>query len=50
MNDRSFVDLERSLEAIISLFFKTLYMWTTSYVSQMTISYSDFRVFFAISS
>jgi hypothetical protein len=50
MNDRSFVDWERLLEAIVSLFFKTLYLWTTSYVSHMTISYSAFLVFFANSS
>jgi hypothetical protein len=32
------------------LFFKTLYMWTTAYMSHLMISYSDFLVLFAPSS
>jgi hypothetical protein len=44
MNDISFEDRERTLEDIKSLFFKTLYLWKTTYVS---ISYSDLLVLFA---
>jgi hypothetical protein len=42
MNNRSFEDLERSLEDISSSFFHTLYLWTTAFVSPLTISYDDF--------
>jgi hypothetical protein len=41
---------ERTLEEIKSLFFKTLYLWTASYVSPMMISYCDFLVLFYLSS
>jgi hypothetical protein len=49
MNDRSFEDCERSLEEIKSLFFNTLYLWTTAFVSHLmiVISYHDFLVLFA---
>jgi hypothetical protein len=50
MNDRSFEDWEKTLEEIKALFFKTLYLWITAYVSPLTISYSDFFVLFAVSS
>jgi hypothetical protein len=43
-DDRSFEDCERALEEIKSLFFKTLYLWTTAFV---VISYHDFLVLFA---
>ena len=53
MMTRCFEDQERILEEIKSLFFKTfktLYMWTAAYVSHLTISYSDFLIFLALSS
>jgi hypothetical protein len=31
-NNRSFEDLERTLEEILSSFYHTLYLWTTTYV------------------
>jgi hypothetical protein len=46
MNNRSFDDLERSLEDILSFFFHTLYFWTAAFVSPLTISYDDFLVHF----
>jgi hypothetical protein len=49
-NDKSFENQERTIEEILSLFFKTLYMWTIAYVSPLSISYSDFLVLFASSS
>ena len=36
-NDINFEDRERTLEEIKSLFFKTLYLWTTAYVYPSTI-------------
>jgi hypothetical protein len=45
-NNRSFENLERSLEDIISSFFHTLYLWTAAFVSPLTISYVDFLVRF----
>jgi hypothetical protein len=50
MNDLSFENRERTLEEITSSFFKTLYLWTSAYVSPLSISYSDFLVLFAPSS
>jgi hypothetical protein len=50
MNNRSIEDQERTLGEIKFLFFKTLYMWTTAYMSHLMISYSDFLVLFAPSS
>jgi hypothetical protein len=49
-NNKSFEDRERTLEKIASLFFKTLYLSTSPYVSSLSISYSDFLVLFAHSS
>jgi hypothetical protein len=46
MNYRSFEDHERTLEEIKSLFFNTLYLWTTGFVSPLMISYHDFLIFF----
>jgi hypothetical protein len=41
MNDESFKDRERTMKEILSLFFKTLYMWRVAYVSPLSISYCD---------
>jgi hypothetical protein len=49
MNDRNFEDNERTMEDIISMFFGTLYFWTTAYVSPLLISFSDFLFCFALS-
>ena len=45
MNDIIFEDHEKSLEDIKSLFFKSLYLWTTALVSTLVISYHDFLFF-----
>jgi hypothetical protein len=47
INDRSFEDREKTLEEIKSLFFNTLYLWTTTYVFPLAVSYQDFLVLFA---
>jgi hypothetical protein len=47
---KNFEDRERTLEEITSLFFKTLYHWTSAYVSHLSISYSDFFILFTPSS
>jgi hypothetical protein len=47
MNDKSFEDRERSLEKLKSLFFfYTLYLWTTTFVSPLVISYYDVLLLF----
>jgi hypothetical protein len=50
MNDRSFEDRERTLEEIKSLFFNTLYLWTTSFVFALVSSFHKFLVLFASTS
>jgi hypothetical protein len=40
-------DRERIVDEIKSLFFNTLYLWTTDFVSPLVISYHDFIVLFA---
>jgi len=50
MNDKNFEDKERSMGIIISMFFETLYLWRTSYVSPLSISFSDFLFCFTLSS
>jgi hypothetical protein len=50
MNNICFGDNERTLEEIKSFFFKTLDLWTTAYVSPLTINHSDFLVLFVHSS
>jgi len=47
MNDKSFKDGEEMLKEIKSLFFNTLYVWTTALVSPLVINYHDFFVLFA---
>jgi len=46
MNNRSFEDLERSLEDIIYSFFHTLFLWIAAFVSHLSISYDNFLVCF----
>jgi hypothetical protein len=48
MNDKNFKDRQRTLEEILSLFYKTLYLWTAAYVSPLLLTYSDFLVCFAL--
>jgi len=48
-NNRSFEDLERSLEEILSLLYHSLYCWTSAYVHPLCISFSDFLTRFSIS-
>jgi len=50
INNQSFEDWNKTLEEIKSLFFKTFYVLTVSYVSHLAISCSDFFVLFATSS
>jgi hypothetical protein len=50
MNDRNFEDMKRTMWEILFLFYKTLYLWASAYVSPLSISYSDFLVHFAFSS
>jgi hypothetical protein len=46
-NNRCFEDLERSLEDILSLFFRTLYFCTVAFVSPLLLSFCDFLVRFS---
>jgi hypothetical protein len=48
-NNRSFEDLERSLEEILSLLYHSLYCWTSAYVHHLYISFSYFLTRFSIS-
>jgi hypothetical protein len=41
------VKIERTLKDIKFLFFNTLYLWTTAFVSHLEISNYDFLVLFA---
>jgi hypothetical protein len=49
MND-NFKDRESTLEKIKFLFFNTLHLWTTAFVSLLVISYHDCLVLFASTS
>jgi hypothetical protein len=49
-NNRSFEDLEGTLEDILSSCFHTLYLWTVAHVYPVSISYNDFLVRFSLSS
>ena len=49
-NNRSFEDLEGSLEDLLSSCFHTLFLWTVAHVFSMLISYNDFLVRFSLSS
>jgi hypothetical protein len=46
-NNRSFEDLEGTLEDILSSCFYTLYLWTVAHVYLVSISYNDFLVRFS---
>jgi hypothetical protein len=46
MNNGCFENCNRTLEELKSLFFYTLYLWTTAFVSPVVISYYDFLVLF----
>lgn len=46
-NNRSFEDLEKSLEDIISSFFNILCLWNAAFVYPLTINYDDFFVCFS---
>jgi hypothetical protein len=48
-NNRSFEDLERSLEEILSLLYHSLYCWTSAFVYHLYISFSNFLTPFSIS-
>jgi hypothetical protein len=50
MNGRNFEDMERTMGEIVSMFFETLHLWMTVFVSSLSISFSDFRIRFALSS
>jgi hypothetical protein len=49
-NNRCFKDLERFLEDILALFFRTLYLWTVNFVSPLSLSFGDFLFRFSLSS
>jgi hypothetical protein len=49
-NNRSFENLESSLEDIIASLMYTLYIGTTAYLAPLSITYADFLVRFYISS
>jgi hypothetical protein len=49
-NNRCFEDLERSLEDILASFFRTLYLWTMTFVLPLSLSFGDFPVCFSLSS
>jgi hypothetical protein len=42
MNNRSFNDLEWSLEEILSSFYHTLYLWTTVFVFPLSFNFDVF--------
>jgi len=42
MNNRSFENLENTLEEILSSFYITLYFWTTAYVHPLSFSFYNF--------
>jgi hypothetical protein len=41
-NNRSFEDLESTLEEILFSFYLTLYFWTTAYVHPLSFTFADF--------
>jgi hypothetical protein len=43
MNNRSFEDLESTLENILSPFYHTLYLWTMAYVHSLSFSFERER-------
>jgi hypothetical protein len=49
-NNRSFEDLESTLEEILSSFYHSLYFWITAYVHPLSFSFPDFLARFSLSS
>ena len=49
-NDKSFKNLERTLEELKSFFFFSLFSWTAAYLASLIISFSDFLALFSFSS
>jgi hypothetical protein len=49
MNNRSFENLENTLEEILSSFYITLYFWTTAYVHPLSFSFNNFIARFSFS-
>jgi hypothetical protein len=47
-NNRCFEDLESSMEDILASFFHTLYLWTVTFLSPLSLSYVDFLVRFSL--
>jgi hypothetical protein len=47
-NNRSFEDLESTLEAILLSFYLTLYFWTTAYVHPLSFTFVDFLTRFSL--
>jgi hypothetical protein len=48
-NDRSFENLERTLEELKSFFFFSLFAWTTAYLAPLIITFFYFLVLFSLS-
>jgi hypothetical protein len=46
MNNRSFEDLERSLEENLSSFYHKLYLWSSAYVYPLSFSFNAFLLVF----
>jgi hypothetical protein len=49
MNNKSFEDLGRLLEEILSSFYHTVYLWTTAYVYPLSFSFDVFLARFSLS-
>jgi nitrogen fixation-related uncharacterized protein len=49
MNNRSFEDLESTLEEILFSFYLTLYFWTMAYVHLLSFSFDDLLARFSFS-
>jgi hypothetical protein len=48
-NNKSFEDLKSIFDGILSLFYFTLYFWTTAYVPPLSFSFDDFLTRFSLS-
>jgi len=46
-NNRSFEDVEKTPEELLSSFYHTLYLWTTAYVFPLSFSFLDFLTRFS---
>jgi hypothetical protein len=46
-NDRNFENRKKSLEDILSFFYEILFLWTAAFVFPLSLSFSDFLVYFA---